>query len=135
MRGTQTAHQTTSVRYPRRNIIAIALLLFFTAVALIALFNLVTLNPPDSQTSSFVTITGTPTCLPHKNSSGAATLECALGLKGDDGRYYALTDAPSSLWSEDFSSRVKIRGILAEPDSSSQYAISGSLAVSSVSKQ
>lgn len=37
-----------------------------------------------------VTITGTFTCLPHKNTSGPQTMECAFGLKGNDGYYYAL---------------------------------------------
>jgi hypothetical protein len=31
-------------------------------------------------------------CLPHKNSSGPQTMECAFGLKGDDGKNYGLTD-------------------------------------------
>lgn len=37
-----------------------------------------------------ITITGTFTCLPHKNTSGPQTMECAFGLKADDGHYYAL---------------------------------------------
>ena len=129
------AKNAAVVRYPRRNILAIGLLLIFTILALAALFKLVTLNSSDSQTSSYVTITGTPTCLPHKDTNGPVTLECALGLKGDDGRYYALEDAPMSLWQEDYTSRVKVSGILSEPDSSSQYAVSGDLKVSSVTKQ
>lgn len=36
------------------------------------------------------TFTGTSTCLPHKDTTGPQTLECAFGLKGDDGLYYAL---------------------------------------------
>lgn len=121
------------VRYPRRNIAAIGLLLVVTFLALYALFSLVTLDS-DNNHSSYVTITGEPVCLPHKDTSGPTTLECALGLKGDDGRYYALTDAPMSLLQEDFNSRVKVSGILKEPGSDSQYAISGSLTVTSVSK-
>ncbi len=134
MRGLESV-QSGAIRYPRRNIIAIGILLLVTALALFALFKLVTLDPTDSQASSYVTITGTPTCLPHKNTTGPTTLECALGLKGDDGRYYALTSAPGSLIQEDFDKRVKIEGILTEPDSNSQYAISGSLSVQSVSRQ
>lgn len=39
-----------------------------------------------------VTIVGTTICLPHKNSSGPQTMECALGIEGDDGKNYGLTD-------------------------------------------
>lgn len=35
-------------------------------------------------------IEGEYSCLPNKPTDGAVTLECALGLKGDDGNYYAL---------------------------------------------
>jgi hypothetical protein len=135
MRGSEQVNRAAAVRYPRRNVLAIGLLLLVTTLALIALFQLVTLGPLDSQTSSFTSMTGTPTCLPHKDTSGPTTLECALGLKGDDGRYYQLIDAPGSLLQDDFSSRIKVRGILAEPDSSSQYNISGRIAVKSYSKQ
>lgn len=36
------------------------------------------------------TLTGVQTCLPHKNTSGPQTLECAIGMKTDAGEYYAL---------------------------------------------
>lgn len=39
-----------------------------------------------------VTIRGEVVCLPHKNTSGPQTLECALGLKDKRGDYYALRD-------------------------------------------
>ena len=39
-----------------------------------------------------VTITGLTICLPHKNSTGPQTMECALGVEGDDGNNYGLTD-------------------------------------------
>ena len=44
---------------------------------------------PESQS---VVISGTLICLPHKNTDGPQTLECALGLKGDDGNNYGLND-------------------------------------------
>lgn len=37
-----------------------------------------------------VAIEGTLVCLPHKDTSGPQTLECALGMKGNDGGYYAI---------------------------------------------
>jgi hypothetical protein len=36
------------------------------------------------------TLTGEYTCLPHRNTNGPQTLECALGLKTETGDYYAL---------------------------------------------
>lgn len=35
-------------------------------------------------------LTGEVVCLPHKNTSGPQTLECAIGLQTADGNYYAL---------------------------------------------
>lgn len=39
-----------------------------------------------------ITVTGMTICLPHRNTSGPQTMECALGLKGDDGKNYGLND-------------------------------------------
>lgn len=44
-------------------------------------------TPQDSP--SDVTLTGTYTCLPKKDTGGPVTLECAFGLQ-KDGEYYAL---------------------------------------------
>lgn len=38
-----------------------------------------------------VTLSGTIVCLPHKDTSGPQTLECAFGLKDENEQYYALT--------------------------------------------
>ncbi len=40
--------------------------------------------------SRTITVTGRFTCLPHKNTDGPQTLECAAGLAADDGENYAL---------------------------------------------
>lgn len=45
---------------------------------------------PADITRERMTLTGTYLCLPHRDTSGPQTLECALGLKTDDGTYYAL---------------------------------------------
>jgi hypothetical protein len=37
-----------------------------------------------------LTLTGTYLCLPHRDTSGPQTLECALGLQTDNGDYYAI---------------------------------------------
>jgi hypothetical protein len=42
------------------------------------------------------TLTGVQTCLPHKDTSGPQTLECAIGMKTDSGEYYAVDFSLSS---------------------------------------
>lgn len=37
-----------------------------------------------------VEIRGQHVCLPHKNTRGVQTLECAIGIKSDEGNFYAL---------------------------------------------
>ena len=37
-----------------------------------------------------MTLTGVYTCLPHADTTGPQTMECALGMQTDDGAYYAL---------------------------------------------
>ncbi len=37
-----------------------------------------------------VTVTGSVICLPHRNTEGPQTMECAMGLRGDDGKNYSL---------------------------------------------
>lgn len=43
--------------------------------------------------SKNITVSGKITCLPHKDTSGPQTLECAFGLQDEDGRYYTLVDS------------------------------------------
>jgi hypothetical protein len=48
--------------------------------------------PPVSEPTR-ATLTGIYLCLPHKDTTGPQTEECAFGLKTDDGSYYALNFA------------------------------------------
>lgn len=63
-----------------------------------------------------VVMVGTYLCLPHKNSEGPQTLECALGLKADDGLYYALDLSAFTGLAQDVGvgtgTRVRVGGIL-----------------------
>lgn len=36
-------------------------------------------------------LTGVYVCLPHRDTTGPQTMECAFGLKANDGKYYALS--------------------------------------------
>ena len=40
--------------------------------------------------STTVTLEGRYVCLPHAETDGPQTLECALGIRTDDGKHYAL---------------------------------------------
>ncbi len=39
-----------------------------------------------------ISVRGEMTCLPHRDTSGPQTLECAFGLKDEQGRHYGLRD-------------------------------------------
>lgn len=47
-------------------------------------------TPPENFEPQRITLSGEYTCLPHADTSGPQTLECALGIKTSDGNYYAL---------------------------------------------
>lgn len=71
-------------------------------------------TPPQSIESQRTTLVGEHTCLPHADTSGPQTLECALGIKTDDGNYYALD---FSLTSQQYpnipgGARISANGIL-----------------------
>lgn len=60
----------------------------------------------DDQTESSgesVTLKGEMVCLPHKNTEGPQTLECAYGLLDESGTYFALQDT-----SMDYSNITKV---------------------------
>lgn len=68
--------------------------------------------PPDSPQR--VTFEGQYVCLPHKGD-GPHTLECAFGMKTDDGNHYALDIGPSrenQYPNLPTGSRIKVTGML-----------------------
>lgn len=80
------------------------------------------------------TLTGTIACLPHKGD-GPHTMECAFGLKADNGNYYAL----KNLWEvapeiTDTNVRVRVVGSLMEVDVNETYDIEGVIGVISAVK-
>lgn len=79
-----------------------------------------------------VTIRGEVICLPHKDTSGPQTLECAIGIRDDKGTNYALrADDPSETGSLT-GKRVQVSGKLQPPDSTSKYNTAGTLLVQSI---
>ncbi|HEY0980286.1 MAG TPA: hypothetical protein VGE18_02665 [Candidatus Paceibacterota bacterium] len=59
-----------------------------------------------------VTVRGVLTCLPHKNTAGPTTLECASGIRAENGDYYALdlTAVSAETMEYDYSGTVTVSG-------------------------
>ncbi len=55
-----------------------------------------------------VTLSGTYTCLPHKDTTGPQTEECAFGFKTDAGDYYAVNFGQSATAMQQFQSGAHI---------------------------
>lgn len=109
--------------------IAILLLLAATVVAIFALIAIMNSKPNVVQSS--ISISGEIVCLPHKDTTGPTTLECAYGLKADDGRYYGLRNYDSTGFNT--SDSVKVSGDL-KPEQSDIYDISGMIDVQTISE-
>lgn len=79
-------------------------------------------------------VEGEYVCLPHRNSSGPQTMECAFGLKSDDGLFYGLDFGllSSTGWMDlATGSRVRVEGPYAVDNGSSNYKIEGIISVTS----
>lgn len=82
-------------------------------------------------------LTGTQVCLPHADTDGPQTLECALGMKTDSGEFYALDfgetldGLPPGLQSDE---RFSVTGLITpvemlSSDHWQKYAIEGIISV------
>lgn len=59
-----------------------------------------------------MTLTGEYTCLPHRDTSGPVTLECAFGIKSDNGFFYALDSSPAESGTIQTGQRISVEGNL-----------------------
>ena len=81
-----------------------------------------------------VSIKGTTLCLPHKDTSGPQTLECAYGLKDEKGQYYAIRDLDptyKNISSLAMNSEVTLVGNFRE-ETSKIYPIVGAIEISEI---
>lgn len=87
-------------------------------------------NPQASQVYEGVAV-----CLPHKDTSGPQTLECAIGLKTDDGTYYGISgDKNNDLGSLAGSDkRVRVSGVV-EKSTDTKYNINELINVKEITK-
>lgn len=91
-------------------------------------------NLPASELANVTTpvsTSGTLTCLPHWDTSGPQTLECAIGLEGDDGNYYTLANLQAAASGPDTGDRVTLRGRLI-PGSHKRYQSVGQIEIEEV---
>ncbi len=84
-------------------------------------------TPPSlDSTPKNVTLSGIYVCLPHIDTTGPQTEECAFGLKADDGAYYAVNFGASAGALEQFQSGAHITAegfvVIKEALSSGQWA-------------
>ena len=91
-------------------------------------------NQQVGKTSSHVTVRGQLVCLPHRNTSGPQTDECAYGLKITGGTYYGLRDSSASyahLMGAPMNKTVEIEGTLQRGENT-KYKSSGTLTIDSL---
>jgi len=83
-------------------------------------------SDPLDPTPHNITLTGTYLCLPHLDTSGPQTEECAFGLKTDEGVYYAVNFGQSENAMELFRSGARITAegsvVIKEALSTDQWA-------------
>ncbi|MDO8610691.1 MAG: hypothetical protein Q7R95_09165 [bacterium] len=83
-----------------------------------------------------IVIQGTMVCLPHKNTFGPQTKECAYGLRDDSGRYFSINDTNQkykNISDIPMNVRVEIEGEF-EPKSNTNYPDIGVIQVSHIKK-
>lgn len=95
------------------------------------------------ETPRHVTLSGTSVCLPHRDASGPQTMECAFGLKTEDGTHYALDLSvyqAEMYWEFPTHERVSIEGSLVplediDGHTWNVYDIAGQLRVTAIHRE
>jgi hypothetical protein len=81
-----------------------------------------------------ITVTGKMICLPHKNTSGPQTMECAMGMSSDSGKNYALSDPNwKFLIGVGTEQKITVTGIL-KPPANDKYDTVGTIEISNLTK-
>jgi hypothetical protein len=79
---------------------------------------------------------GVALCLPHKDTSGPQTLECAIGLKDEKGNYYGLKDSDpgyKNISSLPMNQQVQVNGSF-KKEMSSMYPTIGTIEVTKITR-
>lgn len=99
-------------------------------------------NIPGGVERGSSTLSGTFGCLPHRDTDGPVTMECAFGIHADNGSYYALDTsaiAMERIMAISSGSRIRVTGVVVpiEALSSDQwltYDIEGIMRVESLTQ-
>ena len=90
-----------------------------------------------TQTPKVVTMQGIIVCLPHTDTSGPQTMECAYGLKDENGVYYGIIDADPSyanVTSAPMNVRVLVEGTLIPISGDNYYQSVANIRVTKITK-
>ncbi len=111
---------------PYKNIIAGLIIIAAGLLGYFAIQSAPKTEVPLDGTPYNVTLSGTYECLPHLNTNGPQTEECAFGLKTDDGVYYAVNFGASANAMNQFQSGAHITAegfvVIKEALSTDQWA-------------
>jgi hypothetical protein len=77
-----------------------------------------------------ITVTGEYTCLPHANTDGPQTLECALGIKSENGEYFGLDD-PEMKYITKLATgkKITVTGMFRKNAENNKYANTGTIEI------
>ncbi len=109
-------------------------LLFTAVLIIIGVGAFILLRPkhvvaPKPAAPKQVTVSGEIICLPHKDTSGPQTMECAFGLQDKNGNNYAFIGNPNVIDWAQTGKKATIKGKLLPPGESI-YDIVGTIAIS-----
>lgn len=77
--------------------------------------------------------TGKIKCLPHKNTNGPQTLECAFGIEAADGKNYGVKMSDNSLsLQQPIGTIVTVKGSFKAPASNEAYDVVGNIIATSI---
>lgn len=111
--------------------VVLATIAIFAAVAFLVTRGSHAPSAPINSSDGTATVSGLAVCLPHKNTEGPQTLECAIGLKDDKGIYYSLSDTDqtyANIAKVQTGTRYEVSGNL-EERSDPKYATAGIIRV------
>lgn len=107
------------------------LLLLVTAALVVSVFVLTRGSGAPSLPEGSVTIKGKVICLPHKNTDGPQTMECAMGIQDAKGDNYALSDTDpnyANISALPTGKTVEVTGVV-KPASDSKYQTKGTIEI------
>ncbi len=90
--------------------------------------------PEDAPPAGEITLVGTMVCLPHWDTKGPQTLECAFGLEDQEGRYYGLRDTDpmyQNVSNVPMNTPVEVHGVFT-PGRNPKYQGVGTIEVESI---